>query len=164
MKKQKIMVALAFSEYAQELLNYAYELAQSLNADLLVANVINQRDIEAVRTISSMGYDVDGEHYIQNIRTERSKTLDSLATKIGISKETLNAVVRVGNPTDELLKAIIQEEVDLVIMGVKAKSDIEHILVGSVAEKLFRRCPVPIISYRDSKTVQRLKKKIKPEH
>ncbi len=45
-------------------------------------------------------------------------------------------------------------------MGVKGRTDLEHILIGSVAEKLFERSPVTVISYRDEKSRQRLKKRI----
>jgi nucleotide-binding universal stress UspA family protein len=62
-----------------------------------------------------------------------------------------------------LLKLIVTENVDMIIMGVKGRADIEHIFVGSVAEKLFRRSPVPVLSYRDEQNAERLRKKIAHE-
>jgi nucleotide-binding universal stress UspA family protein len=52
------------------------------------------------------------------------------------------------------------EKVDLVVMGIKGRTDLEYIFVGSVAEKLFQRSPVPIISYRDAKNAARLRSRI----
>ena len=45
----KIMVAYDFSEYSKEALKYAAELADNLKADLVITNVINQRDVDAVK-------------------------------------------------------------------------------------------------------------------
>ena len=46
MKKfKKIMVAVDFSEYSEDTMKYAVALADSLKAKLIVANVLNQRDI-----------------------------------------------------------------------------------------------------------------------
>ena len=58
------------------------------------------------------------------------------------------------------LKIAMHEKVDLIVMGIRGRSDLEHVLVGSVAEKIFRRSPVPILSYRDKKSAARLKKHI----
>ena len=42
--------------------------------------------------------------------------------------------------------------IDMIVMGVKGRTDLQHAFVGSVADKIFRRSPVTVISYRDEKT------------
>ena len=74
--------------------------------------------------------------------------------------DAIKLILQVGNPTDELLKIIVKEKVDLVVMGVKGRTDLEHILIGSVAEKLFRSSPVTVVSYRDEKNRDRLRQHI----
>jgi nucleotide-binding universal stress UspA family protein len=66
----------------------------------------------------------------------------------------------VGNPLEELLKTIVRYDVQMVVMGVKERSELEHLFVGSVAEKIFRRSPVTVISYRDEESAERLRKRI----
>ena len=46
---RRIMVAYDFSEYSKEALKYAVELAEVLTSDLIVVNVIDQRDVDAIR-------------------------------------------------------------------------------------------------------------------
>jgi nucleotide-binding universal stress UspA family protein len=123
--------------------------------------VINSRDVDSVQTISAMGYEVDGGHYIQSIKDERRAMLDGIVSAAGYPREKVRLEFRVGSPIDELLKLIMAEEVDVVVMGPKGRTDIEHILVGSVAEKIFRRSPATIISYREEKVAERLKKRIR---
>ena len=157
---KKIMVALGFSEYAEGIFNYADKLAEKLGAELIVANIINSRDVEAVAAITNMGYDVDPERYIKELKEERRNAFEEIAKDSAVSRDSIKLILAVGNPIDELLKVIMKENVDLVVMGLKGRTDLEHILIGSVAEKLFRRSPVTVISYRDEKTRQRLKKRI----
>jgi nucleotide-binding universal stress UspA family protein len=158
---KKVLVALAFSEYARGTFNFAAQFAQCSDADLIVASVINSRDVESVQTISAMGYEVDGTHYIQNIKDERRRILDGFISEGGYSPEKISCLFLVGNPIEELLKAILDQEVDVVVMGPKGRTDLEHILVGSVAEKIFRRSPATIISYREEKVAERLRRRIK---
>ena len=74
--------------------------------------------------------------------------------------EKIRTVFKTGDPGDELLKLAVKEDVDLIIMGIKGRTDLEYIFVGSVAEKVFRRSPIPILSYRDEAIAERLKKHI----
>ena len=68
---KKILVPIAFSKYSQGILNYAAGIAASLEAELLVVNVINERDLAAVDKIASFGYKVDVEHYLETMKSER---------------------------------------------------------------------------------------------
>lgn len=157
---KKILVAVAFSRYTESLLKYATDIAGMTRAELIIANIINARDVEAVGTIAAMGYEVDSENYVAGIKAERQQELDKMLKKIAGPAEKVRMVFKVGNPGDELLKIAIKEDVDLIIMGLKGRTDLESVFVGSVAEKVFRRSPVPILSYRDEHNAERLRKHI----
>lgn len=157
---QKVLVAVAFSNYTQGIFDYAARLVNQLGADMVVASIINDRDVSAVRRVADMGYEVDGEHYVGDIKKERREILDRLIQDCGLDPDRVDAIIRVGNPVDELLKIIDAEGIDMVIMGLKGRTDLEHVFVGSVAEKLFRRSPATIVSYRDPSLAGRLRKRI----
>jgi len=157
---KKIMVALDFTSYSKGTFDYAVKIAKNLNAHLVVASIINSRDISAVAMVASMGYDVDGEHYVEGVKTDRENMLNDFIEHSDIQRDHVRVIFRVGNPTIELLKLIVSENVDMIVMGVKGRTDLEHIFVGSVAEKVFRRSPVPVLSHRDNKNAERLRKKI----
>jgi nucleotide-binding universal stress UspA family protein len=157
---EHIMVALAFGEHTEGIFTYAAQLAGQLEARLLVASVINTRDVEAVRTVSAMGYKVDGAHYVAEIRKERREILDRLVNQAGFPAERLKVVIEVGHPVECLLKLAVEAEVDAVVMGLQGRTNLEHIFVGSVAEKMFRRSPVTVISFRSARTAARLRKRI----
>jgi nucleotide-binding universal stress UspA family protein len=157
---KKIMVALDFTSYSKGTFDYAVKIARNLNAHLVVASIINSRDILAVEMVTSMGYEVDSEHYVEGIKAERKNMLDHFLEHSNIDRDHVRLIFHIGNPTRELLKLIVTENVDMIIMGVKGRADLEHIIVGSVAEKIFRRSPVPVLSHRDEKNAQRLREKI----
>ena len=160
---KKILAAIGFSQYTQNLLNYAVEIAESMNAELIIASIINARDVAAVGTIAAMGYDVDSGNYVAGIQAERQQALDNILKKMARPPGKVRTVFKTGDPGDELLKIAVKENVDLIVMGIKGRTELRHMLVGSVAEKVFRRSPVPILSYRDEKNAQRLRKHIRPK-
>jgi nucleotide-binding universal stress UspA family protein len=142
----KIMVAVDYSDYSKATLNYATFLADSLNARLVVANVINQRDVEAISKVESVG--ITKEKFISDQKQDRTTKTDQLLKETGCQAIKVVEVFRVGVPWVELLEIVKAEGVDLVVMGTKGRTNIANTLFGSTAEKVFRRCPVPILSVR----------------
>ncbi len=158
---KKIMVPLAFSPYSQGIVDYAVMLAKAVNADKLIfVSVVNQRDVDAVDTITSFGYEVDGDQYVKEIERTRVAALDEMLNDIDLARERMKLIITVGKPAVKLLKYAVKEDVDMIIMGVKAKGELIHALTGSVAEKLFRRSPVTIVSYREPTIANKLRKRI----
>ena len=155
---KKVLAAIAFSDYSQGVLNYAALLAKALGAELVVANVINVRDVQAVEAIAARGYNLDSGVYVKELKAQNRSLLVDLLKATGFSETEVKMVFKVGHPVDGLLRIISDEKVDLVVMGIKGRTNLEYALVGSVAEKLFRRSPVTIVSYRDAKHGQRLLK------
>ena len=159
---KRILIAVAFAPQAQDLLSYAAGIAAELGAEeLIAASIINTRDVEAVSTISALGYDVDGDNYVSSIKAERGDLLDSYAKTTAFPPEKIRLVLKVGDPVEELLKIVVKEQVDLIVMGTKGRTNLEYALVGSVAEKIFRRSPVPVLSYRSKEHAERLRKNIR---
>jgi nucleotide-binding universal stress UspA family protein len=158
----KILVPIAFSKYSQGILRFAANLAGPLGAELRIANVVNERDLEAVEKIASFGYKVDGDHYIKTIQKERVEKLDEILAEIDFPEDKYSFTFLAGDPTTELLKLVITEDIDLVVMGTKNK-DIRNIFTGSVAERMFRKCPVSIVSYRGKEIAAGLTKRIQRE-
>ena len=84
-----------------------------------------------------MGYEVSAENYIESSKQERRSQLDALAKEASFPLKKMKKTIVVGHPDDQLIKVIDQEKVDLVIMGARSHSELPHVLVGSVANKVF---------------------------
>jgi nucleotide-binding universal stress UspA family protein len=144
----KILVAIASSKYAQDIFNFAVQLTTDLDAHLVVANVINIRDVEAIGSVESMGYSVSSDDYKKEVTKDRESQLAEMAAKISFPKEKMHTIIKVGHPFDALLKIIEEESVDMVVMGTKGRTDLEYVMLGSVADKMLRHSPVPVVSFR----------------
>jgi nucleotide-binding universal stress UspA family protein len=147
---KKIMVAVDFSVYSVKIAKYARGIAEDLKANLVFVNVINKRDINAFK--QAFGYHSENlsvDDYIGRLKRERTEKMQRLIEKTSCANITHRLVIRTGIPFLELINAAEEEQVDIVIMGAKGRSDLAGILSGSTAEKMFRRCPVPLLSLRE---------------
>lgn len=155
----KILVPLAFSENSEGILRYAADLSKAFGAKLLIVNVINERDLESIQKISSLGYNVDVEHYLQTLHKERREVMDGLLKRVGLDAEAVSFSFQIGNPAEKLLQMVVEENIDTVVMGIKNR-DIRSLFTGSVAERMFQRCPATVISYRGKEISAHLRTRI----
>jgi nucleotide-binding universal stress UspA family protein len=74
--------------------------------------------------------------------------MEKLVEEAGGRSGQVSCTVRVGVPFQALIEAAQGETVDVVVMGTKGRGNLAGVLLGSTAEKMFRRCPVPLLSLR----------------
>lgn len=144
----KIMAAVDFSEYSQTTLKYAAKLAGSLKATLVVVNIINHRDVEAIRSVEDESLGLSVETFITKQKQEREAKIDQLLQETNCQDLKVIRIFQVGVPWVKLIEVVKDQGVDLVIMGTKGRTNIVNTLFGTTAEKVFRRCPVPVLSVR----------------
>ena len=155
----KIMVGCDFSKYSKETLECAVALAEKLQADLIVVNVINKKEIDTLLKVAEGQFDRNIEKYVEKtaqeyetrVRADRTRQMEKLIEEIGCAHLSIKKVFKVGVPFQELIVAVEDEGADMLVMGQKGRSDLAGVLFGSTAEKVFRRCPVPLLSIRPQK-------------
>jgi len=150
-KIRKILVAVDFSTYSKNTLEYADEVSQMTGAELLVINIINQRDIDSIKKIMNSEHSDEfslAKYLPAKIDRHRLK-VKALVAEYGFKERSeIKIIVDHGIPFKKILKAVKEEDVDLLVIGPKGRSDLKGFLFGSVAEKLFRHSPVPVMSLR----------------
>jgi len=144
----RILVAIDFSQFSKFILEYTVNLAEPLNADLVLANVINQRDIDIVSKLSLNINSMSAQEYIDQTRNERLQAMDAMMHDLRVTHLKYQKIIKTGTPFVELVQAITDTQSDLAVMGSKGRGNIAGVLFGSTAEKLFRRSPVPLLSLR----------------
>ena len=146
------MVAVDLSDYSLPSLRYACDLAERIQGIILVASIVNQRDIRAVQNALAT-YDASLYHqFIENMITERRNWLDDLIDQANARALIIGQIVQSGVPHMELLNIINREKPDLLVMGTKGRSNLADTILGSCAQKMFRRCPIPLLSLRPART------------
>ena len=147
----KALVCVDLSDYSSMTLEYAFSLTSGIVSQLVLLNVINNRDIDAVKFASHYySGEANVDHFLKETHADRQHRIHQIIEHFTIPETVrLNIMIKVGNPFKEILSTIKEEDIDLVVIGNKGRGDVVGTLLGSVAEKVFRHSPVTVISVRD---------------
>lgn len=145
-----IMAAVDFSEYSVRAAEYAAKLAKDLKAKLLLTHIYNQRDVDMMQEVAMRVLDFSVNEHLEEHIGERKQKLEDLARELGQGALDIQTHVQIGVPYEALLKEIEKQKPDLLVMGVKGRSDFVDMIVGSCAQKMFRRSPIPLLSIRSN--------------
>ncbi len=148
---ERVMVCVDFSEYSKVTVEYALALTRGLNTEILLLNVINRRNIDALQTVTPLlPNPISIEHYKERMlakyRTRLHEWIEGFSSSDAMRAKPL---VTIGIPSEAILQTITAEKIDLVVTGPKGRSNLAGMRFGSNAEKVFRHSPVPVLNVRN---------------
>ena len=147
----RVMVCVDLSDYSLETIESALAIVKGQQAEVLLFNVINSKDVDIVKNVSHhFPEKINPDNYIKRIRTERQQIIEKMIEEhFHDRKVQIKFLFHVGIPYKAILEAIETEKIDLVVIASKGRSDLIGTLHGSTAEKVFRHSPVPVLSVRN---------------
>lgn len=143
---RRILFPTDFSELSMHGLTYARSFSKSYRAELHVLHVVD----EAYQYWMAMGPNSlpvgpTPNEIASSANQEMVKFVAKYLADPGFS---VLPVVMTGRPFLEIIRYAREKEIDLIIIGTHGRGGLSHALLGSVAEKIVRKAPCPVLSIR----------------
>ncbi len=138
-----ILFATDFSDSSLSAADYAVTLAKLTGAHLHVLHVINELD-EHQRVM------IPREAFLileKEVEVQAVKELDRFCKEQAAALATTTYAV-VGAPFLKILESGEKVNADLIVMGTHGRTGIEHLIVGSTAERVVRLSRIPVLTVR----------------
>lgn len=150
MQVKTIIVPCDFSEYAERAYAWAIGLAEKWGAKVIL--------LHAAQLFTSLGYPesvylLDLKKMEDEILADAEKRLREFAEKKGSSPVVVETRAVTGDPFWEICQTAEKEPADLIVMGSHGRTGLAHVLLGSVAERVVRHAPCPVLVARLPKEV-----------
>jgi nucleotide-binding universal stress UspA family protein len=141
---RRLLVPHDFSTHSLEALRLAASWAKALGASVTLLHVV-----EPVVFPQLYAVDPLPEETFERARERSTAELETVIAEV-FAEVPAEAVVVSGTAAETILVEAEAREADLVVMGSRGLSGLEHLLLGSVAEKVLRRSPVPLLTVRSA--------------
>lgn len=141
---KRILVPTDFSETSNVALKYAMSLAHAFSASLHVLHVVKKAAFE------TPGATGDWTPPLGLLEELQGGALDELRKVVEREAPQAYAepIVRTGSPFVEIVQCAKEMKIDLIVMGTHGRGPVAHMLMGSVAEKVVRKAPCPVLTVR----------------
>lgn len=144
---RRILVPVDFSETNQSAIAEGAELAVRFGAELHLLYVVEDSSPALTKTAATSPV---FRSYVQDLTTNGEKDLAAVAVPASVPASSVHRQVAVGDPIDKITAHAREHEIDLVVMSTHGRTGASHWLLGSVAERVVRSAPCPVLVTRSS--------------
>lgn len=137
---KKILVPFDVSPSSENAFSWAVEFGKHFSSQLNVLHVIPHLDDLVTDQKIKMKDDIES-----TIVNDIKDRIEQLNTSNNTGKSSVTISIKSGNATKEILSEINHQQPDLVILGTNGRTGLDHILLGSVAEKIIQHSSAPLL-------------------
>jgi nucleotide-binding universal stress UspA family protein len=146
MSLKTILVATDFGEAADAALAYGRELARTFGAQLDVLYVVEN---VLARAYGAESYIASYPELQDEVESSARLQLDLRLTDDDRTALRAKTVMITSNsPAQTIVSYAKEHEIDLIVMGTHGRGAMAHLLMGSVAERVVRTAPCPVLTVR----------------
>ncbi len=141
---KKILIPTDFSDCARRAEETATVLGRGLGAELILLHV----SVETPLYNEGMRGLVEPRKVYQAQREWAETTLAARASEIRATGVSAHGIVRSGVAVEAILKLATEEGCDLIVIGTHGRGGLSRFLLGSVADRVVRLAPCPVMTVR----------------
>jgi nucleotide-binding universal stress UspA family protein len=139
---KRILVPTDFSEFSQVALNYGVAFADQFGAAVSLLHVVEPPPSGALLSYASL------DDLTKSLLARAQQQMEELHASWSEYNFPVSQIVVEGYPFMEIIRHARENESDMIIMGTHGRGMVKHALLGSVAEKIVRKAPCPVLTVR----------------
>ena len=129
---------------------------------ILVTTDLSQHSLEAMEYASSFGLLYSSHIFLLHVaeggkgKDEGLEVLSGFAAEHLSPEQRVTLVVRVGSAAEEIVRFALEEAIDLIVMATHGRTGFQHMVLGSVAEKVVRLANSPVLTVKPTPVRERI--------
>ena len=140
---KRILCPVDFSDSSDHAMRYAAALAGTFGAELTLLHVVAPV-VSALPGETALPDMLNMDEIVEACRERLEQTVGTLAADgLTVQHKVVNGV-----PFIEIIRYARDVKTDLIVMGTHGRTGLVHLLIGSVAERVVRKAPCPVLTVR----------------
>lgn len=139
----RIVVPTDFSTCSEEAWRLGRRVAAATGGELILTHVLSEAPLYGESLMTDL------RHVYEEARKWAEATLETWVAEARAAGLTARPALRTGAAHREVVALATDERADLIVIGTHGRGGVDRALLGSVADRVVRLAPCPVLTVRE---------------